>query len=54
MTTIKIKARLDTDRTAVPKTRLIGHVREGVCVAPDAVSADAIEDVATGVRVALH
>jgi hypothetical protein len=49
----KVKARLDTDRKATPKTRLIAHVRAGDCVSPFHVAADAIEDIRTGERIAL-
>ena len=45
------RARLDADGAARPLTRLLGRVRAGDCVG--SVRADAIEDVATGNRVAL-
>ncbi len=47
------KARLDSDGTAKPLTRLIGHVREGGRVGPGVTVADAIEDVETGERTPL-
>jgi len=46
------KARLDADRTAKPKTRLIAHVREGDCVR-GTLAPDAHEDLETGVRTEL-
>lgn len=49
-----VRARLDADRVAKPKTRLVGHAREGERVGPGLVQPDAIEDTATGVRTPLH
>jgi hypothetical protein len=46
-------ARVDADKTAKPKTRLIGHARRGDCVGPSSHPADAIEDVETGERTPL-
>lgn len=47
-------ARLDADRTAQPKTRLVGHAPAGSRVGPGLVpDADAIEDIATGARTPL-
>jgi len=46
-------ARLDADRKAKPKTRLVGHARQGDCVGPGSVPADAIEDTETGERTKL-
>lgn len=46
-------ARVDADRKAKPKTRLVGHARQGDCVGPGTVAPDAIEDTATGVRTKL-
>lgn len=37
------KARLDPDGTARPKTRLVGHAREGDCAGPGVTRADAYE-----------
>lgn len=47
-----MKARIDTDGTAEPKTRLVAHVPEGTCVV--GTPADTIVDTATGERMALH
>ena len=47
-----IRARLDTDGTARPKTRLLGHVHAGSCVGPGTVQADCLEDE-TGHRIPL-
>jgi hypothetical protein len=46
-------ARLDADRTAKPKTRLVGHAKRGDCVGPGSVQPDALEDTATGKRTPL-
>jgi|SRR5271165_3805265 len=46
-------ARLDEDRTAKPKTRLVGHVKAGERVGPGLVQPDAIEDTTTGERTSL-
>lgn len=46
-------ARVDADRKAKPKTRLVGHARQGDCVGPGTVEADSIEDTATGERTPL-
>jgi|HubBroStandDraft_3_1064219.scaffolds.fasta_scaffold1342108_2 hypothetical protein len=46
-------ARLDANRTAKPKTRLLGHARAGDCVGPGTVNADTLEDTATGERTPL-
>lgn len=34
------KARLDADRTAKPKTSIVGHARAGACMGPGMVQAD--------------
>lgn len=34
------KARLDADKTAKPKTRLVGHVPAGHCVGPSTSTLD--------------
>lgn len=47
------KARLDADRTAQPKTRLLGHGTAGHCLGPGSVSADTLENVETGERTPL-
>lgn len=47
------RARLDADRKAKPRTRLVGHARTGECVGPGTVQADALEDVETGKRTPL-
>lgn len=47
------RARLDADRTAKPKTRLIGHANAGHCLGPGSVPADALEDTETGKRTPL-
>lgn len=36
-------ARLDTDGTAKPKTKLVGHFRSGDCVGPGTPSVDGYE-----------
>lgn len=46
-------ARLDASKTAKPKNRLVGHARQGDCVGPGTVQADALEDTATGKRTPL-
>ncbi len=46
-------ARLDADRTAKPKTRLVGHAKVGERVGPGLVQPDAIEDTTTGERTSL-
>jgi hypothetical protein len=46
-------ARLDTDGTAEPKTRLLGHGRFGDCQGPGITKADTLEDTATGKRTPL-
>lgn len=50
---LRKKARLDADRTAKPKTRLLGHARAGDCVGPGSVNADTLEDTGTGKRTPL-
>ena len=47
------RARLDADGTAAPLTRLVAHVRTGDCIG-SFVSADAVEDIATGDRTAVR
>lgn len=54
MATKADRARLDADRKAKPRTRLVGHARRGDCVGPGSVAADAIEDVGTGARTPLR
>lgn len=46
-------ARLDADRTAQPKTRLVGHSPEGALAGPYLTQAEALEDTETGKRTAL-
>jgi hypothetical protein len=47
------RARLDADRTAQPKTRLLGHGKAGHCLGPENVPADTLENVETGERTPL-
>jgi hypothetical protein len=47
-------ARLDTNGTAAPLTRLVGHAQAGACVGPSSVAADAIEDTKTRERTELR
>jgi hypothetical protein len=46
-------ARLDADRKAKPRTRIIGHGRAGDCQGPGITRPDAIEDTETGERTPL-
>lgn len=47
------RARLDADRTATPKTRLLGHGQEGHCLGPETIPADTLENLETGERTSL-
>jgi hypothetical protein len=47
------RARLDANRTAQPKTRLIGHGELGHCLGPGSIQADALENTETGERIPL-
>lgn len=46
-------ARLDADRQAKPKTRLLGHAPFGHCVSPATTPADTLENTETGERTSL-
>ncbi len=47
----QVPARLDTDRTAKPKTRLVGHApRTGDCIGPLSIRADSLESLENGDR----
>jgi|HubBroStandDraft_6_1064221.scaffolds.fasta_scaffold22206_2 hypothetical protein len=49
-----VYARLDADKTAQPRTRLVGHTKQdGTCVGPGSVKPDALEDVQTKKRIPL-